>query len=280
MNESIRVSRMFHPTDFTRGDENAYAHALRIAFAAHASLSLLHVGSVNSDDHWDDFPGVRECLARWGLLPADAHRSDVARAGLKVEKVHRRGPDPLDSILTYLEEHTPDLVVLSTHQRTGLSRWLHGAKAEAISHASRALTLFVPRRVHGFVSTETGKARIQTVVIPIDHSPRPQAAVDAALWLATTLQTTETRFILLYVGVEEDFPEVRLPLKSGWTFEHQTWDGANVVDHVLASAEANDADLIVMATNGHHGFLDALRGSTTDQVLRGTMCPVLAVNAA
>ena len=34
--------------------------------------------------------------------------------------------------------------------------------------------------------------------------------------------------------------------------------------------------MIVMPTAGHQGFLDALRGSTTEQVF----CPVLAVRAA
>jgi nucleotide-binding universal stress UspA family protein len=38
-----------------------------------------------------------------------------------------------------------------------------------------------------------------------------------------------------------------------------------------------DADLIVMATAGHQGALDALRGSTTERVVRQATCPVLAV---
>ena len=42
---------------------------------------------------------------------------------------------------------------------------------------------------------------------------------------------------------------------------------------------ANDwqPDLIGMPTAGHRGFLDALRGSTTERVLRQTPCPLLAV---
>ena len=39
------------------------------------------------------------------------------------------------------------------------------------------------------------------------------------------------------------------------------------------------ANLIMMATAGHQGFLDALRGSTTERVLRHAPCPVLAVPA-
>jgi len=38
-------------------------------------------------------------------------------------------------------------------------------------------------------------------------------------------------------------------------------------------------DMIGMATAGHHGFLDALRGSTTERVLRRSPCPLLAVPA-
>ncbi|HEX2928596.1 MAG TPA: universal stress protein [Candidatus Binatia bacterium] len=34
-----------------------------------------------------------------------------------------------------------------------------------------------------------------------------------------------------------------------------------------------------MATEGRHGFVDAVRGSVTEQVVRGAPCPVLAVPA-
>jgi nucleotide-binding universal stress UspA family protein len=33
-----------------------------------------------------------------------------------------------------------------------------------------------------------------------------------------------------------------------------------------------------MTTEGHHGFMDALRGSTTERVLRAARCPLLAVS--
>jgi nucleotide-binding universal stress UspA family protein len=32
-----------------------------------------------------------------------------------------------------------------------------------------------------------------------------------------------------------------------------------------------------MSTAGHHSFLDALRGSTTERVLRQLSCPLLTV---
>jgi nucleotide-binding universal stress UspA family protein len=41
-----------------------------------------------------------------------------------------------------------------------------------------------------------------------------------------------------------------------------------------------DPDLVVMTTAGHHGFMDVLRGSTTERVLRAIPCPLLAVSVA
>jgi nucleotide-binding universal stress UspA family protein len=49
------------------------------------------------------------------------------------------------------------------------------------------------------------------------------------------------------------------------------------VESILAEDDAWSPDLIVMATQGHMNFLDALRGSTTERIVRGAHCAVLAV---
>ena len=51
------------------------------------------------------------------------------------------------------------------------------------------------------------------------------------------------------------------------------------VDEIAAAAELVRADLVVMPTEGRQGVFDALRGSTTERVLRRVRCPVLAVPA-
>ena len=53
----------------------------------------------------------------------------------------------------------------------------------------------------------------------------------------------------------------------------------NVAEEIVALAREKKSDLIVMATEGRDGVLDAFRGSTTEQVLRTAPCPVLAVPA-
>jgi nucleotide-binding universal stress UspA family protein len=53
----------------------------------------------------------------------------------------------------------------------------------------------------------------------------------------------------------------------------------DVVEGILDAVAEMQANLIGMATVGHRGPLDALRGSTTERVLRQAPCPVLAVPA-
>ncbi len=71
---------------------------------------------------------------------------------------------------------------------------------------------------------------------------------------------------------------VRLPINSGWTWESTTRPG-DPVSVVLETASSQKADLIVMTTDGPDGFLDGLRGSTSERVLHQANCPVLNIPA-
>lgn len=269
-----RINSVFHPTDFSEGDQHAFHHALKVALCAQAELSLLHVEKTEDESDWSDFPGVRSTLAAWGVLAPGASRDDVIKAGVRARKIQRTSDDPAAAIQDYVADSEPDLVVLSTHQRTGLARWMNRAMAEPIARATPALTLFVPRRVLGFVRPDTGRVTLDKVVVAVDKVPDPQLAMNAAATLARTLGASETHFVIFHAGPDEDLPLVDQPAESAWTYETEAWSGP-VVDHILATAEANDADLIVMAKRGERGFLDALRGSTTERVVRGAKCPVL-----
>ncbi|MCD0460244.1 universal stress protein [Roseiconus lacunae] len=46
---------------------------------------------------------------------------------------------------------------------------------------------------------------------------------------------------------------------------------------IAAFSAEYKSNVIVMVTEGVHGFLDILRGTTTDKVLRHAPCPVLAI---
>ena len=73
-------------------------------------------------------------------------------------------------------------------------------------------------------------------------------------------------------------PTLFLPHHPGYEWDQSLLNG-DPVEAILREAGLWSADLIVFTTQGHMDFLDALRGSTTERVLRGAHCAVLAVPA-
>jgi nucleotide-binding universal stress UspA family protein len=278
-----RVGRnfiIFHPSDFSPASEVAFAHALKIALQSKAKLDLMHVEPNLSAEkpYWLDFPAVRATLARWGVLPEGVGRQEVAKVGLRVRKILKSSTDPVETMLGHFRRFPPDLIVLATNQRQGLDRWLHKTVAEPLARRSGAMTLLVPRAGRGFVSLDDGTVSLKRILIPIDHTPRPQTALRRALLLARGLNCVAGEFRLVHVGNPGTAPKIGLREAAGWTYEIVVRQG-DVVDQILEEEAHWHPDLMVLATQGHMDFLDALRGSTTERVLRGARCPVLAIPA-
>ena len=274
------LQRIFHPSDFTPASEVAFAHALKLALESKAALEIAHVerhitGS-EADNHWTDFPGVRATLARWGVLPGGAAKEDVAKIGIDVKKIVLEGKDPVASMLFYCHRHPPDLLVLASHHRDGLSRLLHHEVAEPLARKSHAMTLFVPQDGRGFISNENGAVTLRRILIPVDHLPNAQTALNEALFLTNELGNSPVEFRLLHVGSGTGMPALEMPEWPEWKFEKRLAQG-DVVEQILHEEAEWSPDLMVLATQGHRDYLDALRGSTTERVLRGARCSVLTI---
>lgn len=274
-----RTFAVFHPSDFSPASEVAFAHALKISLQAKADLDLMHVGPAVSQEavDWSEFPGVRSTLARWGVLPEGIPAEAVGEAlGLSVRKVIKAGGDPLEPMLAHIRTFAPDLIVLSTHQRDGLDRWLHRSVAEPLARRSGAMTLFVPHSGQGFVSPRDGAVTLRRVLVPVDHVPSADTTIQRAWALAVGLGCTQGELRLIHVGDRAQAPTPTGAAGAGWAQDMVVRQG-DVVGSILEEAAQWGADLLVLATQGHQGFLDALRGSTTERVVRRAHCPVLAV---
>ena len=269
-------SRIFHPTDFSDTSAVAFAHALKFATLEQGRLTVMHTENDHTDRHWSDFPKVRTTLERWNILPPNAPKESFAEIGLKVEKISSSHNDTEAAILHYLHKHPHDLIVLATHQYRGLSRLTHKTIAESVARRSGEMTLFIPEGVDGFVSAEDGSVNLKHILIPVDHTPHPQIAMEAAASMADLLGCTEVLFTVLHIGPSHNFPVVKTYPREHWKWE-ATLEYGDIEEQILRAAEHGKADLIVMATEGHHGFLDALRGSSTERIVRTADCPVLAV---
>jgi nucleotide-binding universal stress UspA family protein len=63
---------------------------------------------------------------------------------------------------------------------------------------------------------------------------------------------------------------------EGWDWKKEVRSG-EVIETIVNTASELDADLILMATDGRNGFLDGLRGSHSERVLRQCSAPLLTV---
>jgi nucleotide-binding universal stress UspA family protein len=270
--DAMKVESIFHPSDFSEASEVAFAHALKMALVAKSKLQMLHV-SANPGAEWQDFPGVRATLERWHLIPKDSPKSAVADLGIDVKKVVAAGDNPAKACLGFLERHPADLIVLAVHQDEGRMRWLHKHVGEPIARGSGQMTLFIPHGVAGFVSRQDGSVSLRNILIPITGKPRPQPAVEAAARLIRNLQLSAGTVTLLHVGPASEAPAVKIPDDTGWTWNRLAKEG-EPADIILQTASSMATDLIVMTTDGPDGFLDGLRGTTSERVLRKARCPI------
>jgi len=266
------VESVFHPSDFSPASRNAFAHALAIAIAGKTEITILHAGGSRED--WTQFPAVRETLESWGKLHQDSPKSAVfAELGISVKKVQAKG-DATSATRDYLERHPSDLIVLATQAREGLPRWFKPSVAEKIARASKTMTLFVPEGVGGIVAPDSGDIVLSNILVPVDEDPNPEAAIVYA-GRASEFAGGDVKVTLLHVG-ENGLPDVDVPESEFCSFEIMERSG-DVVDEIIGAANDVSADLIAMTTAGQKGFVDALRGSVTEQVVRRAPCPLLAV---
>lgn len=269
------VNSIFHPSDFSKASELAFAHALAIALIRKTELVILHAGHGDLDD-WAQFPPVRKTLERWQVLTPGSPRSAVyEKLAVRVTKMVRSNSNPVRASLEYIQVQKPDLVVLATRGRHGLPLWLKPSIAQAIARRSQSMTLFVPRGCRGIVSMD-GIIRLRRILLPVDYQPSAQEAVIRAVRAAETLGDKSVEIVKFHVG-DGAFPLMHRPRSQACTWTEIRGKG-EVAAAILGAAES-DVDLIVMTTEGRQGIVDAMRGSVTERVVRGAPCPVLAVPA-
>ncbi len=268
------MNNIFHPTDFSSDPDIAFAHALKLAWATNSKLTLFHVNERLEELNWQDFPSVSARLAKWDLHSKEHHADRITHSNIEVEKIFHRGKEPSSSILHHLNRHPADLIVLATHQLGG-QPFFHSV-SESVSRKSHMMTLFVPLSTDGFVSPEDGTIHLQNILIPIDYDPQPGVAFNAISTMLNTLNCEPVSVTVLYIGEDDEMP-LHYPSQR----ENDTWNHIvqydEIVHGILKAEQEIEADLIVMPTQGHQGFLDALRGSTTEQIVRHAHCPVLAI---
>lgn len=132
---------MYHdiliPTDGSDGAGEAIEEGIELAALTGATVHALYV--VDTRDY-NTLPeskwlSIQDELEAEGDRAIEAVRSKAAEADLRVETAIVQGV-PHEEIVRYTEEHGIDLIVMATHGRRGIDRFLLGSVTENVIRRS------------------------------------------------------------------------------------------------------------------------------------------------
>jgi nucleotide-binding universal stress UspA family protein len=177
----------------------------------------------------------------------------------------------------------PDLVVMGSHARSGLDRWLMGSMTESTVRRSPVPVLSVPEVPDEEVRSP---GDIERILVATDFLNGTWAALGHAEALAAG---DATEIVLLHaVENPQDAHEALVNITEA--FERQSYSSGRPRERYVPSveighadekivevAERADCDLVIMNVNDKGLLERLLHGMTINSVLRRIRRPVLAV---
>lgn len=134
--------RILVPTDGSAGARAAFDHAVALAGLADAAVHVVHAVDPTLVPAEVGVEEVVDALSEAGRDLVAELAAEAADRGHVVETAVVRG-SPAEAVCRYADEHDVDLVVMGTHGRTGLSRWLLGSVTERVVRRSPVPVLTV-----------------------------------------------------------------------------------------------------------------------------------------
>lgn len=147
----MRIKEILLPTDFSAAAESAALVATAMARETGARLHVAHVVPPATDPSLGS-----EQLTRLGRQLGKGLAVEVALLSGRAAR----------EITAYARDKGIDLIVISTHGRTGVSRTLLGSVAEAVVRLSPCLVLTVPMELPRAGTSAGSLARAGTPLVP------------------------------------------------------------------------------------------------------------------
>lgn len=142
--------RILHPTDFSAASRGALAHAMKLAKAGHAQLVIVHVMApplpIVTDAYVSPkiYEDVWRSARRWAEKRLDRVVAQAKRAGARVGRVLAEGV-AAEQILKAARTTRADIIVMGTHGRSGLARFVLGSVASRVVATASCPVLTVRR---------------------------------------------------------------------------------------------------------------------------------------
>lgn len=181
------VKKILIPLDGSAPAECVLPHAVRMAHAFHAQVTLLHVLEAESSLIQPIDP------LNWYLhkIESSTYLSKISEFmrnyDLPVKQVQLEGPVSL-RIIDYAEANDYDLMILSSHGQSGLSEWGIGSTAQKIIQRVKTSVMLV--RAFGELDYLETVAQYKRILVPLDGSLRAECILPQVIVLAQVCQAT------------------------------------------------------------------------------------------
>lgn len=301
--------KMLVPLDGSELAEVVFTYAIQLASRLDLKLVLLHV----SDPSGGGVPRMPDAYLSEARDSVMVQAADLRTSlglkddkSLEVEYVAIPG-HPAEEILHYAEGNDIDIILMATHGRSGIKRWVLGSVADKVLRASKVPVWLARAAIPEEVVHDEWPTR--TLLVPLDGSglaekilPHVEALAKqrgAELVEVTLARVCESPFITA------DYPEASMRLT--WE-EHvkyiQNWfkqgceqylegvekrlmdAGIRVrsevlmgepADEIISYAKKNPVNLIAMCTHARSQPGRLAYGSVADKVVRRASSPVFLV---
>jgi nucleotide-binding universal stress UspA family protein len=207
---------------------------------------------------------------------------------------------PAQAIIEEARRWHTDLIVLSSHGRSGVQRWHLGSVADKVIRGADCDTLVIGPHAHGVGN------HLDAILVPLDGSELAERALPVAMRFAEAhgavlhlaevigprVKDDESQPLTVSAALAMGFSDEPDVLKA--TFDVVTAYLNKVRDQVgggdtsvlvgpaeerlIEYIESTPINLVIMTSHGRGGFLRTALGSVTDRLLGGPV-PVLIVRA-
>jgi nucleotide-binding universal stress UspA family protein len=300
--------RLVVPLDTSPLSEQAAYKAAAIARSTRATLHLVHVYAPRLPA-FDGGAVIDEQILALDRKQYERHLTRVAaeltkRFGCKTQVAMLSGV-PAREIAKYARQQGADLIVASTHGRTGVSRAWFGSVADSLAREAAIPVLMVRPQDGETIKQKADAPPFERILIALDGSDQSESVLadlralktsDRARHLLVEVVNPVALPILDYpdggivMPMAQDQGATELEVARATSYlagiaHRLEREGAADVDpvvHVAAAAAPAivelarmfDADLVVMTSHGR-GASRLLLGSVADKILRGTHCSIL-----
>jgi len=228
--------------------------------------------------------------------------NDLTVQGFSVQTGVPYASSAADWIVEETEVRRADLIVMTTHDRVGPHRWVHGSVAETVVRRSTAPVMLV-KDGDAMQLAQRFAAKQPVLIVPLDGSELADSALPIARELTRItggrvmlvgvvpkpgqLVAGRAGAIVTYAGSEhtELEAEARAYLEASvGRLEDCTTTVETVVrlgdaaTEIAAAAQENTAAAVVMATHGRTGLVRSILGSVAGGVLHHSSTPLVLIH--